>query len=129
MDEQPTTVEMLMAEVAANVEALVEHAMENVAQPPRGAIAEVGHYKALHDRFKRKEYEALQRLLEDFAYNVAATLFATLDGAIESDFDHFPRLAVVELGNSTPIADALLPAFQAAWAEDEEADEEHPHPD
>jgi hypothetical protein len=124
----PNTIQMLMAEVAANVEAIVEHALQNVAQPPRGSIKEIGHYKALNERFKRKEYEALEQLLEEVAYNVASTIFATIDGSVESDFEDFPDLAVTIKGSSLPITDSLYEAFTAMW--EEEGDEEpYPHPD
>ena len=119
MTSSPTA-ERLMAEIAANLEALVEHTMERVAQPPRGTIAEIGHFRALNERLKRKELDALRRLLDDFGYNVLATLFATLDGAVaaEEGDEPLPRLALVEAGGATPIAESLLDAFRAEW-EDE----------
>lgn len=109
-----------MAEVAANLAALTEHALQNVAQPPRGSIKEVGHYRVLNERLKRKDLEALQSLLDEVAYNVAATLFATLDGAIESDLPTFPKLLVVDAGTQQPIAPSLHQAFEATWEAESE---------
>lgn len=127
MSEQPTAAEMLMAEMAATLAALVEYEMEKLAQPPRGTIEETGHYRTLNGaKLKRKEWEALQQLLETLAYNVASSFFATLDGSVESHFEGFPALAVVERGQSEPIAPSLQELFSAMW---EEEDEAHPHPD
>lgn len=122
-ENTPTTADLLMDELAATLEALVEHTMERVAQPPRGTIAETGHFRALNAAFKRKEYDALRRLLDDFGYNVMAALFATLDGIVEGDDEEadappaLPRLVLVEADSRDPISDSLLTAFQAAWDE------------
>jgi hypothetical protein len=123
--------ELLMMEVADNLATLTEHEMENIAKPPRGAAREVGHYRTLNSALKRKELDALQQVLDALAYNVAATIFATLDGDIESDLPGFPQLALVEKESGTPVAESLHCAFEQIWA-DEEDDQERssdvPHP-
>lgn len=121
MDESLTPAEMLMGEVALNLEALTEDAMQRVAQPPRGSIQEVGHYRALADaNLKRKQLDALQILLDELAYNVAAMVFATLDGSIESDLPNFPKLTVIHRDTGQPITDNLHAAFTQVWDEDDE---------
>jgi hypothetical protein len=126
-----TPAEMLMMEVADNLATLTEHAMESIAKPPRGSASEVGHYRVLNSSLKRKELDALQQVLDELAYNVAATIFATLDGAIESELPDFPSLALVERESGAPIAESLHRAFAQIW-EDEENDQDHdtevPHP-
>jgi hypothetical protein len=126
--ESPTPVEMLMAEISANIEALITYELENISKPPRGSISETGHYRALNEaKLKRKEWEALHHILENLAHNVASTIFATLDGEVESDFENFPKLALVERGGSTPISESLRAAFAEMW--EEEIEQSHPHPD
>lgn len=104
--------EKLMAEVSFNIEALVQYALQNVVQPPRGTIKEVGHYFTLNKKLRRdKELEALQQLLDELAYNVTATLFATLDGDIQSDIPDFPVLVLLDKNTDQPIAEGLHQAF------------------
>jgi hypothetical protein len=120
-DAQLTPAEMLMGEVALNLEALTEDAMQKVAQPPRGSIQEVGHFRALADAgLKRKQLDALQTLLDELAYNVAAAIFATLDGSIQSDLPAFPKLTLINRDTGEPIATSLHAAFAQVWEEDDE---------
>ena len=113
--ENATPAEKLMAEVAFNLQALVQHTLQNVAQPPRGSIKEVGHYRVLKKKLKSKEFDALGQLLDELAYNVTATLFATLDGTIESDIPDFPKVALIEQASQKPIAESLHQAFTEVW--------------
>lgn len=104
--------EKLMAEVSFNIDALVQYGLQNVLQPPRGTIKEVGHYYTLNKKLRRdKELQALQQLLDELAYNVTATLFATLDGDIQSDIPDFPALVVLDKKTDEPIAESLHQAF------------------
>ena len=115
--DTPTPVEKVMAEVAFNLQALVQHTLENVAKPPRGSIKEVGHYRVLKKKLGSKELDALGQVLDELAYNVASTLFATLDGTIESEIPDFPKVSVVEEGTQTPLAESLQQAFADVWEE------------
>ncbi|MBA3532014.1 MAG: hypothetical protein H0T73_08860 [Ardenticatenales bacterium] len=126
----PTPIEMLMFEVAENLEALVARELANIAQPPRGSIKDTGHYRLLQDaKLNRKQSEALNRVLETLAYNVASTIFATLDGDVKTDFENFPRLALVEQGSTAPISESLRMAFTSRWDEEGDSELSHPHPD
>ena len=113
--ENTTPAEKVMAEVAFNLQALVQHTLQNVSKPPRGTIKEVGHYRVLNKKLKSKEFDALAQVLDELAYNVAATLFATLDGTIKSEIPDFPKMALVEQGSNTPISENLHQAFTEVW--------------
>jgi hypothetical protein len=119
MNEDLTPAEMLMSEIALTLEALTEDALHKVVQPPRGSIQEVGHYRALGDKLKRKELDALRTLLDELAYNVAAAIFATLDNSIESDLPNFPKFTLVNQDTGQPVAESLHQAFTGLWEEDD----------
>ncbi|MDQ4076821.1 MAG: hypothetical protein M3220_11330 [Chloroflexota bacterium] len=122
MDEL-TPVEKLMAEVAANMIAITEEETWKIVQPPSGPMSEVGHYHTLNKRnLRRKELDAIQRVLDDVAYNTAAMVFALLDGRLDTE-EEVPQLKVVEETSGEPIADSMHGAFLSIW-EDEEEDEE-----
>ena len=84
---------------------------------PRGRLREVGHYRALKKKLSSKEFDALGRVLDELAYNVASTLFATLDGTIKSEIPDFPKVSLVEQGTQTPLAESLQQAFVDVWEE------------
>lgn len=115
--ENTTQTEKFMAEVAFNLQALVQHTLDNVVKPPRGHIKEVGHYRVLNKKLSSKEFDALGQLLDELAYNVTSTLFATLDGTIESEIPDFPKVSLVEEGTQAPLAESLQQAFVDVWEE------------
>lgn len=119
----PTDSEKVMLEAIANIEALVDYAVERVAQPPRGPVAEVGQYRTLNAlKLNAKQREALRTLLEETAFNVAVSIFALLDNALETEVEDFPTVAVVEKATGQPIAASLAGEFERLWnegAEDE----------
>lgn len=108
----PPPAELLMEEIAANLGALLEHTLEQIHRPPAGAIADVGHFRLL-GALKRKEQEALARLLEDYTFNVAATLLAMLDGSVQGENFTLPEVRVV-VGGET-LSGALHSRFSEAW--------------
>lgn len=93
MTESATPTTRFVQELAANVDALLEHTLEQIQKPPAGSIAEVGHFRLLN-ALKKKESEALEQLLEDFAYNITATLLAMLDGAVDGEGVPLPKIGV-----------------------------------
>lgn len=112
MSNTSAAAEKLMAEVSFNIDVLVKYALQNVLQPPRGTIKEVGHYYTLNKKLRgNKEQQALQQLLDEVGYNVIATLFATLDGDIQSDIPDFPTLVLLDKNSAEPIAESLHQAF------------------
>ncbi|MCZ7574792.1 MAG: hypothetical protein M5U01_40090 [Ardenticatenaceae bacterium] len=114
----PTKSEKVMLEAIANIEALVDYAVERVAQPPRGPAAEVGHYRTLNGlKLNARQREALRTLLEETAFNVAISIFALLDNALEVDIEEFPDVAVVEKVSGQPLAPSLAQAFERLWNE------------
>ena len=121
----PTAAEQVMLEVIANVEALVEYAMERVGQPPPGSMAEVGHYRTLNQaRLNGKQREALQVLLEETAFNVAVSIFALLDNALEPEDEDFPKLNVVDAGSGEQISESLAGDFERLWNVGTDAEED-----
>lgn len=122
--ESATASEKVMLEVVGNVEALVDYALERVGQPPRGSTEEVGHYRALNQaKLNGKQREALRVLLEETAFNVAVSIFALLDNALEPEVEDFPRIAVVAQGSGQPLAASLAEEFERLWNEGAEEDE------
>ncbi len=112
-----------MAEVAANLVAIVEEESWKIVQPPSGPMSEVGHYHLLAKRnLKSKELGAIQHLLDEVAYNVAAMIFALLDGKLEGD-DPLPRLTSLTRNSGEPLAESLHAAFLSAWEGGDQPDE------
>lgn len=112
MTDQVTPAAVLMHEMAANVDALVEHTLEQIQKPPAGAMADVGHFRTLNT-LKKKELEALKTLLEDFAYNVTATVLAMLDGTVEGEEVDLPKTSIAL--DSEDVTGNLYPSFAQAW--------------
>ncbi|MGH2542796.1 MAG: hypothetical protein ACRDIB_08365 [Ardenticatenaceae bacterium] len=114
-----TPIERLMAEVAANMIAITEEETAKIVQPPSGPMRRVGHYHALNKRnFRSKELDAIQRVLDEVAFNVAAMIFATLDGKIETE-EELPALKVVISASGEPLVPSLHEAFFSIWEEGE----------
>jgi hypothetical protein len=112
MTESPSPTALLMQEMAANVEALLEHTLDQIQNPPAGTIAEVGHFRVLKG-LKKKESDAVAQLLEDFTYNVAATVLAMVDGVVEGEGVTLPKLSITMDG--TPLERTLHEQFGEAW--------------
>ena len=115
--ENTTPTEKFMAEVAFNLQALVQHTLDNVVKPPRGNIKEVGHYRVLSKKLSSKELNALGQVLDELAYNVTSTLFATLDGTVESEIPDFPKVSLIEEGSQARLTENLQKAFVDVWEE------------
>jgi hypothetical protein len=111
--------EKLLLEVIANTEELVNYEMEQVDQPPRGTVDEVGHYRVLNGmKFNAKQRDALRRLMEELAFNVATTIFAVLDNSVETEIEDFPKLAVIDQASKQPINTVPLhEEFERLWNE------------
>ena len=107
---------LLMHEVTANVEALLDHTLEHIQKPPAGSIAEVGHFRLLNG-IKRKEQDALEQLLEDFAFNVAATVLAMLDGKVEGEGTLLPTVRVTV--DNEDVTGTLYERFSKSWSGEE----------
>lgn len=121
----PTNSEKVMLEAIANVEALVDYAVERVDRPPPGAKGEVGHYRTLNAlKLNTKQREALRTLLEETAFNVAMSIFALLDNTLETEIEDFPALAVIERASGEVIAPSLAEEFERLWNEGAEEVEE-----
>lgn len=112
MSESQTPTAILMQEVAANLDALLEHTLEQIQKPPAGAIADVGHFRVLNG-LKKKESDALEQLLGDFTYNVAATVLAMLDGGVEGEEVTLPKISVTLDGKL--LEGTLHQHFAEAW--------------
>lgn len=112
MSETPTPTALLMQEMAANLDALLEHTLEQIQKPPAGTIAEVGHFRVLNG-LKKKEMDALEQVLGDFAYNVAATVLAMLDGDVEGEGVTLPQVKMTVGGE--PFSGTLHQSFSEAW--------------
>lgn len=108
----PAPAALLMSEMSANIEALLEHTLEQIHRPPAGTIAGVGHFRVLSG-IKRKEQDALEQLLEDFAFNVAATVLAMLDGGVAGENVALPAVAVTIEGSAA--TGELYQRFAEAW--------------
>ncbi len=115
--ENTTPSEKFMAEVAFNLQTLVQHTLDNVVKPPRGNIKEVGHYRVLNKKLSSKEFDALGQVLDELAYNVTSTLLATLDGTIESEIPDFPKVSLIEEHSQARLAESLQQAFVDVWEE------------
>jgi uncharacterized protein involved in exopolysaccharide biosynthesis len=112
MSESSTATAVLMQEMTANLDALLEHTLEQIQKPPAGTIAEVGHFRVLNG-LKKKEADALEQLLGDFAYNIAATVLAMLDGGVEGEEVTLPPVSVTIGGNA--VDGTLHQQFAEAW--------------
>ncbi|MCB0077207.1 MAG: hypothetical protein KDD73_07250 [Anaerolineales bacterium] len=118
---EPTALEALMIEVAANMVAISEAEMANVLKPPRGRMSEVGPYHDIDgNKLKRKQLDALQALLDETAYKTAAMIFALIDGAVDGQAIPLPELELRVKGGA-PLEGSLLAAFHALWDEEESA--------
>lgn len=112
MTESQTPTAIFLQEIAANLDALLEHTLEQIQKPPAGAIADVGHFRVLNG-LKKKESDALAQLLEDFTFNVAATVLAMLDGGVEGEGVTLPKITVVLDGQ--PLEGSLHQQFSEVW--------------
>ena len=112
MTESLTPTALLIQEMAANLDALVEHTLEQISKPPAGTIADVGHFRVLQG-LKKKESEALVQLLEDFAYNIAATVLVMLDGGVEGEAVTLPKISITLDGE--PLEGTLHQQFAEVW--------------
>lgn len=116
MTETPpsTPATLLLQEMAANLDALMEHTFDQIHSPPSGAIADVGHWRLLNS-LKKKELDAIETVLADFTYNVAATVLAMLDGVVEGEEVALPTVAITLDGE--PLTEKLHETFAQVWEE------------